>query len=158
MINFKSIKTQLILYLSCFALLLALKDKDGAFLLTTLTAVISAIAAEGIVLYFRKKMIQITESAIITGLIVGYVLSSDEAWWKFVLASFLAIFSKHLICFQRKHIFNPAAFGIFLAIVFLGVSAQWKATYVWSVVVPFGVYFAYRFKKLEIVLGYAIIS
>jgi len=158
MLNLKSIKIQLILYLACFALFLAVRDKDWTFLLAVFTCVISALTIETLVLYLKTKKFQITESSIITGLIIGYVLSSDEVWWKLVFVSFLAIFSKYLIRLQKKHIFNPAAFGIFLTLVLLGGSTQWRATYVWYILVPFGIYFAHRFKKMEVVIGYAIIS
>jgi Na+-translocating ferredoxin:NAD+ oxidoreductase RnfD subunit len=140
-----------------FALFLAVKDKDFIFLFTTLIAVVSALAIEAIVLYLKTKAFRITESAIITGLIIGFVLSSDEVWWKFVFASALAIFSKQLIRFQKRHIFNPAAFGIFLSTILLGASTQWKGTYLWYIVVPLGIYFAYKTKKMEVIMGYAII-
>ncbi len=158
MFKLKSIKTQLIIYLACLAIFLSVKDKDIAFLFLTIIAVVSALVIESIILYFRTRTLQITESSIITGLIIGYVLSSDELWLKFVFVSLLAIISKYLIRFQNKHIFNPAAFGIFLALVFLGASTQWRATYLWYVLIPFGVYFALKFKKIEVLLGYVIIS
>jgi Na+-transporting NADH:ubiquinone oxidoreductase subunit NqrB len=114
MINLKSVKTQLILYLVCIAVFLAIKDKDRdpVFLLAALTAVISALTVEAFLLYLKTKTLHVTKSAIITGLIVGYVVSSDEALWKIALAAVLAILSKHLIRFNKHHIFNPAAFGI----------------------------------------------
>ena len=158
MLNLKSIKTQLILYLVCVALFLAIKDKNFVFLFTTLVAVVSALAIEAFVLYLKTKTPQVTESAIITGLIVGYVISSDEAWWKIVLAAALAILSKHFIRFHKRHIFNPAAFGIFLSTILLGVSTQWKGTYLWYILIPFGIYFMHKIRKIEIVVGYAIIS
>lgn len=158
MFNLKSIKTQLILYLVCFALFLAIKDKDILFLFTVFVAVISALVIESFILYLKNKAFQITESSIITGLILGFVLSSDEVWWKFVFSSALAIFSKHLIRFQKKHIFNPAAFGIFLSTILLGASTQWKGTYLWYIVVPFGIYFIYKLKKTVVLIGYALIS
>ncbi|MEI6832214.1 MAG: RnfABCDGE type electron transport complex subunit D [Candidatus Omnitrophota bacterium] len=158
MLNFKSIKTQLIFYLICFALFLAIKDKDISFLFTVFMAVISALAIESFILYLKNKAFQITESSVITGLIIGFVFSGDEVWWKFVFASALAIFSKHLIRFQKKHIFNPAAFGIFLSTILLGASTQWKGTYLWYIVVPFGIYFIYKLKKTGVLIGYALIS
>ena len=109
MINLKSIKTQLILYLACLAVFLAVKDKDFAFLFTMLAAVVSALAIEALVIYLKAKTFQVTESAIITGLIIGYVLSSDEALWKIVFAAALAILSKYVFHFRKKHLFNPAA-------------------------------------------------
>ncbi len=158
MFNLKSIKTQLILYLLFFAVFLAVKDKDFVFLFTTLIAVVSALVIETIVLYLRTKAFQITESAIITGLIIGYVLSTDEAWWRFVLASLLAILSKYLIRFQKKHIFNPAAFGIFLTLIIFGASTQWQGTYIWYILLPFGFYFVQKIRKIEILIGYTVVS
>ena len=158
MFNLKSIKTQLIIYLACFALFLAIKDKDILFLFTVLVAVISALVIESLILYLKTKTFRITESSVITGLIIGFVLSSDEVWWKFIFASALAIFSKHLIRFHRKHIFNPAAFGIFLSIILLSASTQWRGTYLWYIVVPFGIYFVYKLKKTEVLIGYALVS
>jgi Na+-translocating ferredoxin:NAD+ oxidoreductase RnfD subunit len=149
----KSIKAQLIIYLICLAIFLAVKDKSGLFLLTTGLAVFSALGVESVVLYFRTKAWKITESSIITGLIIGYVFSSDQAWWKFFIASALAILSKYLIVFKKKHIFNPAAFGIFC-----GASTQWKGTYLWYILLPSGAYFAQKIGKLKILISYFLVS
>lgn len=158
MINLKSIKTQLILYLVSLALFLAIKDRDFIFLFTTLVAVSSALAIETVFLYLKERRFSFTESSIITGLIIGYVVSSDEALWKIVFTSALAILSKHLIVFKKKHIFNPAAFGLFLTVILFGASLQWKGTFAWHILVPFGLYFIYKIKKIELLIGYALIS
>lgn len=158
MFNLKSVKTQLILYLLFFAVFLAIKDKDFVFLFTTLIAVVSALAIEAIILYLKTKAFRITESSIITGLIIGYVLSGDEAWWKFTFAALLAILFKQLIRFRERHVFNPAALGIFLTLILFGVSTQWKGTYVWYILVPFGLYFTQKINKIEVIIGYALIS
>lgn len=158
MLNFKSIKTQLILYLACLAVFLSVKDRDPAFLLAVFLAVASAVVIEGLRAYLKTKIFQITESSIITGLIIGYVISSDEAWRKIVLAAAFAILSKYAIHFHKKHIFNPAAFGIFIVTILLGTATQWKGTYLWYILVPFGIYFSYKIRKLEIVVGYVVTS
>ena len=158
MLNFKSIKVQLIFFLSGFAVFLAARDKDTAFLFAVAIAVISAVTAEELVLYLRERVFRVTESAMITGMITGFVLSSGQAWWKISLAAALAIFSKHLIRVKKRHIFNPAAFGIFLALILFGASTQWKGTYAWYVLAPFGFYFAHKLKKIEVILGYAVLS
>jgi len=156
MINLKSIKTQLIIFLCGFTLYLSFKDKDAIFLLTTFIAVISAIGIESGIVFFQNKKINITDSSIISGLIIGYVLSSDNPWWMFILASFLAICSKHLIHFNKKHLFNPAAFGILLAVIFFGAFTQWKGTYMWYILLPFGLYFISKIQKLEVLIGYGL--
>ncbi|HTZ11296.1 MAG TPA: RnfABCDGE type electron transport complex subunit D [Candidatus Margulisiibacteriota bacterium] len=158
MINLKSVKTQLIIYLSLFAFLLIIQDRDFTFLKVILAALLSAIALESVVLYFKNKRLEITESSIITGLIIGYVLSAEEALWKVILASFAAILSKQILRFKNKHIFNPASFGIFLAIVLSGAYTGWKGTYLWYILIPLGFYFTYKIRKLEVIAGYAVIS
>jgi len=153
---FKSLKAQLILCLICFAVFLAVKDTDARFLIMAAIAVFSAVAAESAVIYLKRKTFRVTASSVITGLIVGYVLSSDEAWFKFILAAVLAILSKSLINSQKKHLFNPAAFGIFLSIILFGAATQWKGTYLWYILLLPGLYFAYKFRKVEVLIGYAI--
>jgi Na+-translocating ferredoxin:NAD+ oxidoreductase RnfD subunit len=154
----KSVKTQLVIYLTCLAIFLAIKDKSSIFLLTCGLAVLSALSIESVIVYFRTKAWKITESSIITGLIIGYLLSSDQAWWKFLVAAALAILSKYLIVFKKKHIFNPAAFGVFLTLILLGAATQWKGTYVWYILLPGGIYFAQRIGKLKIVISYLLVS
>lgn len=158
MLTLRSIKAQLILYLACFAIFLSVKDKDSAFLAKTALAVISAVAVEAALLYLKTKYVKITSSSVITGLIIGYVLSSDEVWWKFAFAAAAAIISKYLFRFRKKHIFNPAAFGLFLAIILLGAATQWKGTYAWYILAPFGFYFTFKVRKLETIAGYAAVS
>ena len=158
MFKLKSIKTQLILYLLCFAVFLSIKDRDVFFLAAVLIAVIASSAIEAILLYFKTRTFQITESSVITGLIVGYVLSADSVWWKLAAAAALGILSKFLIRFNKKHIFNPAGFGIFLTLILFGASTQWRGTYAWYIVVPFGFYFASKIRKIEIIAGYAMVS
>lgn len=154
----RSVKSQLILFLTVLAIFLAVREKDFAFLGVLLTTMAVSVIAESLILYLKTGSFQITESSAITGLITGYVLSSDEALWKLSLAAVLAILSKHLIAFKKRHIFNPAAFGIFLGAILLGISTQWKGTYLWYIMIPFGAYFSYRMRKIEVIVGYAIIS
>lgn len=151
---FKSVKTQLVIFLICFASFLAAKDQSGIFLLTCSLAVFLALSVESVILYFKAKSWKFTSSSVITGLIIGYVLSSDQEWWKFLAACALAILSKYLIVFKKKHIFNPAAFGIFLTLILSGASTQWKGTYAWYILLPAGFYFAHKFGKLRIIISY----
>lgn len=157
-INLKSVKTQLILYLACFAVFLTVKDKDTVFLTSIIIAVISAIAIESLMLFIKTKAFRITESSIISGLIIGYVLSGDNAPWIFILASASSILSKHFMRFNKRHLFNPAAFGIFLSIILFGADTEWKGTYLWYIFLPFGLYFVYKIRKIEIISSYIVVS
>lgn len=156
--TFRSAKKQLILYLVVVAVIFAIKERGLTFLGALALAVFVAVLIEALFLYFKTRVARITESSIITGMIIGYVLSSDEAWWKLVFAAMLAIFSKHIIVLKKKHIFNPAGFGILLVTVIFGASTQWAGTYMWYVLVPAGVYFVHKIRKAEVIVGYAIVS
>ncbi|MFH1398361.1 MAG: RnfABCDGE type electron transport complex subunit D [Candidatus Omnitrophota bacterium] len=157
MLKLRSIKTQLIIYLAGSAVFLSIRDRDLVFLTALIIAVISSLIAESTTLFFKKKLFEITESSIITGLIIGFVLSSNLAWRVIVAASLIAIISKHLIRFQNKPIFNPAAFGIFLAVVLFNVSTQWRGAYLWYLLLPAGMYFIYKIRKIEIIIGYVLV-
>ncbi|MFA4889032.1 MAG: RnfABCDGE type electron transport complex subunit D [Candidatus Omnitrophota bacterium] len=148
------IKTQLIIFLSVFAIYLSIIGNDIALLSGVLIAVFGAVFLDSLIAYSKNKHFSITDSSIISGLIIGFVISAQEPWWKFLFVSLFAITSKHLIRIRSKHLFNPAAFGVFLAVILLGVATQWKGTNLWYILVPAGIYFVRKIHKLEIVIGY----
>lgn len=156
MFNFKSIKTQLIIFLAIFAIYLSIINQDIRFIFSTIVAVFSAIFFELALLYLKNKKLDITESSIISGLIIGYVLSSSLPFWIFVLAALFAISSKYLIKINNKHIFNPAALGIFLTIILFRATTVWQGTYFWYILAPLGICFIYKINKLEILVSYSL--
>ncbi|HAZ10523.1 MAG: hypothetical protein A2047_02595 [Omnitrophica bacterium GWA2_41_15] len=156
--NLKSIKVQLSIFLILFALYLSFIGKDALFLLSLGISVIAAIGVDSIIMYLKSKKIIITESSIVSGLIIGYVISSGEAWWIITLTSIFAILSKHIIKFKTRHIFNPAGFGILIAAFFLSASTEWKGANLWYIIVPFGIYFVFKIRKQEIAASYLIAS
>ena len=154
----KSIKVQLSIFLILFALYVSFLGKDAIFLLSLGISLIVAVGADTFIAYLKTKKIVITESSVVSGLIIGYVLSSSQAWCIVALASILAIATKHLIRFKARHIFNPAGFGVLVAAFLLGASTEWKGANLWYIVIPFGIYFVFKIKKQEIVVSYFIAS
>jgi Na+-translocating ferredoxin:NAD+ oxidoreductase RnfD subunit len=157
MLKLKYIKAQLIIYLFSLAFFIFIRDRDLLFLIALIIALVSSLIAESIILFLKNKVFEITESSIITGLIIGFVMSSNIAWEIIIAASLLAIFSKHLIRFKNKHIFNPAAFGIFLSCFLFNVSTQWKGAYLWYLLLPAGFYIIYKIRKIEVIIGYIFV-
>jgi enediyne biosynthesis protein E5 len=153
-----SIKPQLVIFLSAFAFYVSFLDKDIRFLLALLIAVFSAAAADSAFTCLKQKKPAITSSSLISGLIIGFVLSSDQRLWIICLACLIAIGSKHLIRIKGRHIFNPAALGIFSVIILLDATTQWRGTYLWYILVPAGLYFSYKIRKLEVVFSYFLAS
>ncbi|MBN1794498.1 MAG: RnfABCDGE type electron transport complex subunit D [Candidatus Omnitrophica bacterium] len=152
----KSIKTQLIIFLVIFMSCLALSEREIRTLFPFAITALSAVIAEALLVALRTKKWRITESAIITGLIVGFVLSDRQPWWIYTAVSLLAIGSKHAIRYKGRHIFNPAAFGIVASMLFLDANTQWKGTYQWYILLPAGLYFIYRIRKIELLFAYGI--
>lgn len=156
--NFKSVKIQLSVFLALFALYLSFINKDTLFLSGLGISLIAAISADSFITYVKTKKTIITESSVVSGLIIGYVISTDQPWWLIALTSIMAIASKHLIRFKARHIFNPAGFGILIAAFLLGVSTEWKGAYLWYIIIPFGIYFVFKIKRQEIIASYFISS
>jgi len=150
------IKVKLIIFLTGFAVFLSIKNQDPLFLATILIALAGATITDLAFAYLRKQKFVFSDSSVISALIISFVLASDNPWWIFLFASFCAIASKQLIRFQKKHIFNPAALGIFISVVLLGANTQWKGTYLWPVLLPVGLYLSYTIRKLELLAGYFI--
>ncbi len=152
-----SIKTKLIIFLAGFAVFLSVRDRDIVFIFTVIIALVSAIIIDSVFSWLKNKKFSISESSIISALIIGFVIADDNPWWIITLASLFAISSKYLIHFNKKHIFNPAALGIFLSIL-LGADTKWAGTFAWYILVPAGLYFTYKLSKLELIAGYILTS
>jgi enediyne biosynthesis protein E5 len=150
----RSMKVQLGIFLILFALYLFFISKETVFLSIFGISLIFAIAADSFITYLKTKKLIITESSVVSGLIIGYVLSNSQAWWIIALASVLAIGSKHLIRFKSRHVFNPAGFGILMAVFLLGASTEWKGANLWYIIIPFGIYFSFKIRRLELIAGY----
>jgi len=158
MVKLPSIKKQLIILLLALAGYSLVGLHEPLFLLSLFITVISAVAVESGILYFRDKKLSLTDSSCISGLIIGFVLASDNPWWVLSLASILAILSKYLLRINRRHIFNPAAFGIFAVMILLAAESQWRETYLWYVLVPCGFYLALKIRKLWLISAYFLAS
>jgi len=154
----KSIKVQLGIFLILFALYASFLGKDAIFLSSLGISLIAAVGTDSFIVYLKTRKIIITESSVISGLIIGYVLSSSQAWWIVALASISAIVPKHLIRLKARHIFNPAGFGVLTATFLLGATTEWKGAFIWYLIIPFGVYFSFKIKKLELIASYFIVS
>ena len=66
--------------------------------------------------------------AVLTGLIVGLVLSTTEPWPIAVATSVFAIGSKHMLRTRTANVFNPAAVALVVSsILFQGAQSWWGA-------------------------------
>jgi len=154
MINFKSIKVQMNLFLGVFAVFLYLKEPRFAFLAGFFWALLFSILIEGAVLFFKVRKFQTTDSTLTSGFIIGYVLSAGSPWWMFLAVAAFTVGLKRVLRFHGKNLLNPAALGVFLAVLLLKGTTEWKGAYEWYFLIPAGLYIVNKIKKTEIVWGY----
>ena len=125
-------------------------------LIPVLIAVGIAALLDLLIGYFKSKTWAFPQSAMITGLLIGGLLSQKMPWYIYFIAPAAAILSKHLIRFNNRHIFNPANFGILIvALAFGAIHSWWIASPVILVLI-FGVFIIWRLRRLDLALSFLI--
>lgn len=148
-------KAIVILLLSALTLIKSAQE-SFAFLLASVITVFTCAAADILInrIFFKKRIS--ANSAIISGLIIAGVTDYRLPWHTLILLAGTAIASKYLIRYKHRHIFNPAGFAIFIAIL-LKVPLLWNIESNIPLIIIAGIYLAYAFKKLFHVVGFLII-
>lgn len=129
-------------------------DFESTLLLVVISVLTSSLADMGIT-YFKHKKIFFPSSAIIIGLIVGLLLVSETPLYIPVLASLIAVFSKYLIKFKGRQVFNPASFGIMITLLLLPVTLSWwGGTSSPFFVIILGLLVLFKLKKIPHVISF----
>ena len=140
-----TIKSWMITFLTVIALHSIISINNYNFLIQLVAVPIFAALIDMSITYIKERKTLIPNSAIISGLLIASILPLAPIYVLFVTA-LIAILSKYIIKFGKRHIFNPAAFGIIIGGILLGFSASW-----WSaisiLVVPFGLFIIYKQRK-----------
>lgn len=100
-------------------------DSAVAHLLHLGIAVISAVVLDLLIRGWFGYKYRLPDGAWLTGLICGLVLSATTPWALTAFASMVSILSKHIMKTNRKPIFNPAAFGLWVALLFPSAMESW---------------------------------
>lgn len=117
-----------------------------------LLAVISMSGFDLLFAMFSNTKLRFPHSSIVSGLLIGLIISPTESFLTIMIASFFAAFSKQFIRVAKVHIFNPAAFGIIAASVISQASVTWWAVSwnQWLVIPIIGVsYTLYKLGRLQ---------
>ncbi|MBI2443318.1 MAG: RnfABCDGE type electron transport complex subunit D [Candidatus Levybacteria bacterium] len=120
-------KNQLIFFLSF--LLIAASPRLGIFPAITvfLLCVGFCLAADIFFTYLRRRMLFFPRSALITGLILTLIIDPQATWYQIIVIAAAAILIKNFVRPFGKHIFNPAASGLFTGWVAFGLYPSWWA-------------------------------
>lgn len=125
---FKTPKGYLLIAILVLAAVAFLGSLTYQGLIHTGIAVLTACVLDFFVMLIQKRKRLIPDGALLTGLIIGLILSPSVSWYEVVAASFIAISSKHVLKFKKKPIFNPAVFGLLaVLLLFSSAHAWWGA-------------------------------
>jgi Na+-translocating ferredoxin:NAD+ oxidoreductase RnfD subunit len=118
----------LLLILTLLLVLAAPFQGTAQLLPNVLGAVVAAAALDVGIVRARQKRWEFPDGAILTGLIVAFVLRAQGPLAVAVAASLVAIGSKHLLRTVSSNVFNPAALGlVFVGLLFAAGQSWWGA-------------------------------
>lgn len=125
-------------------------------LLPVLISIATTMILDLFIEYFKSKTWLFPQSALISGLFIGGLLTQNLQWYIYVIAGIIAVLSKHLIKIRQKHIFNPANFGVLLVSIIFGVSHTWWISSPLILVLIFGVFIIWRLKRFDLTLSFLV--
>ena len=105
-------KIQLLVIFALFALIAAPPAGGLGLLPNLLAAVLPAMAIDGLWMGLEARRPRFPTSALLSGLIIFFILSTNESWLVVSWTSAFAILSKRIVRTDREHIFNPAALAL----------------------------------------------
>ena len=152
-------KAQLLLI---FAILFAIAapSAGGTGLGTNLAAIVPACLIDSVWMSITARRFRFPTSALLSAIIVFFILSTRESWLVVAWTSSFAIISKRVLRTEREHIFNPAALALIWAPVAFGSGESWwgalgDVSPVWiPVLLVTGVLLADRLNKFPLVLAF----
>jgi Na+-translocating ferredoxin:NAD+ oxidoreductase RnfD subunit len=90
-----------------------------------LAAVLGASLMELVLRRFDRRPLALPSSAILSGMIVAFVLGPETPHVVTAAVAILATLSKYLIAIDRKHIFNPAGLALLVSVPLFGTGQSW---------------------------------
>lgn len=132
----------------------------GLILPRLASAIATAILLDWPLLRWRDGKWSIPDGALLTGWLVGVILSPHVAWPIVAATAALSIGAKHLLRVRRANVLNPAAAGVVLSYYLFDTGQSWwgalpERAPVWIVLVIITAGFmAWRLHKLPVVLTF----
>ncbi|MBI4154199.1 hypothetical protein HY501_02595 [Candidatus Woesearchaeota archaeon] len=148
-----TIKSWMIVFLVVLGIVAVAVSGSYSFLAQMSIAAVLAALLDAVIGFSRTRKFELPSSGIISGLFVGLILPASLVMT--AAAVILAIASKHVIKFHKRHIFNPAAFGIvFSSLIFGFVPIWWGSATL--LVIPLGLFIIYKQRKWLLALSFII--
>ena len=123
-------------------------------------AMLAAVAVDAPILRWRTGKWEFPDGALLTGMIVGMILSPVEPWPEAALVSAIAVLSKYAARVRRANVFNPAALALVASFHLLDTGQDWWGALPnvtpWALVLLFatGLYISERVGKMPLVVTF----
>lgn len=112
--------------------------------------------------YIRYRKLYLPTAPVVSGFLIGLILAPSEPVYVILAASVLASLSKQFIAMGiRRHIFNPAAFGIMGVYLIFGTTvAWWGVAWGWYPIIiflPLMIRILAKLKRLFLPISFLIV-
>lgn len=128
-----------------------------------LLAITSITSFDLALTWLKSKKLYWPFSSLVTGLLIGLILPLTVPYYVIITAAFLSSISKQFLGSGiRRHVFNPAAFGIMAVNLIFGAGVAWWAVS-WSlwplvILIPFMARILWRLKRIFLPIGFLAAS
>lgn len=157
---FRTPKGQLLVIFAALLVLAAAREGLAGSAPVVLSAVGTAAAVDVALQRAIRRVWVFPSGAVLTGLIIAFVLRVQEPWDVAAATSAIAIGSKHLLRVRQANVFNPAAVGLVASAMLFDSGQSWwgglpdTSVFGAGVLLATGLYIADRINKLPLVLAF----
>jgi Na+-translocating ferredoxin:NAD+ oxidoreductase RnfD subunit len=157
---FRKPKGMLILIFAGLLILVAALSPALPFGVGLLGAMLAAAAVDLPILRYRDGKWSFPDGALLTGLIVGMIISPLDPWYVPTVTAVIGVVSKYLLRTRTANIFNPAALALIVSYFIFGSAQSWWGAMpdvsAWALValIATGVYITDRVNKMPLLLAF----
>lgn len=123
-------------------------------------AVATAMLIDAPLIRWRRGRWHVPDGALLSGLIVGMILSPHQPWYVAAVTSAVAILSKYPLRVRTANIFNPAAFALVATFFVFHTGQSWwgalpeLSPFALALLIATGAFITHRVNKVPVVLAF----
>lgn len=121
----KTPKIQMALALVLIFVTVFVRQPSSEIIFRFLLTLMLVVGVDILLLKIRRIDPFFPSAGIVSACIIGLLLAPNLPLEELVLTSLLMLFSKHFFRIDKRHIFNPAAFGLFIASTLFNHDVSW---------------------------------
>ena len=153
-------KSQLLCIFAVLLVVAAPFDGGLAVLPNVVIASLGACVVDVAYTYWESKRWIVPSSALLSGLIVAFILGPQEPWIVVLWVAGFSSVSKHVVANEREHIFNPAALALLVSVPLFSTGQSWWGALgdapgpLTLLLIAGGVFIVDRLNKFPLVLAF----